>query len=107
MRLSDQTIQNINTINKNSHRNYSYIDAQPGQHTHTFIFLHGLMDLGENIKTGRSLVLEDKRTFDQNGPLRFPNVRIVFPNADVKATTAHNKSIETSWFDIYSLEGEN
>ena len=41
--------------------------------------------------------------FGEDGPLNFPNLRVVLPTASKKPVTFNKSSACNSWFDFYKL----
>lgn len=76
-----------------------YIYPLQGQHTHTFIMLHGR---GGNGAEFCEQLFWSVTSQMKNLPDSFPNFRWVFPSSDMRFSTMSQEQ-EQSWFDVYSL----
>lgn len=76
-----------------------YVYPIQGQHTHTFIMLHGRGSTGPEFCEQLFWSVTSQM---KNLPSIFPNFRWVFPSSDTRYSTI-SKQQEQSWFDICSL----
>ncbi|CAF1494377.1 unnamed protein product [Adineta ricciae] len=66
-----------------------------GNHTATFIFLHGLDDIGKTW-------FDDFNYF--NLPKSLPYMKFVFPTAPIMKISKNNGEEMTSWFDVHGFD---
>jgi predicted esterase len=76
-----------------------YVYPLQGQHTHTFIMLHGRGSTGAEFCEQLFWSVTSQM---KNLPDNLPNFRWVFPSSDTRYSTMSQEQ-EHSWFDIYSI----
>jgi predicted esterase len=79
-----------------------YVVYQKGQHTQTFILLHGRGSNGETF--GAELLATGMSSSDQNLQGAFSGAKFIFPTAKKRRSTTHNRAMINQWFDIVSLD---
>ena len=94
LKLNQNKMEQTTSVNRDR---YIHIEAKPGKHTHTLIFMYGLGDSAHGF--------ED--VFAEGGPLNFPNLRVVLPTAPERPVTCNGGMKMNSWFDIHKLSNES
>lgn len=70
---------------------YEYVNPVDGNHTHTLIFMHGN---AHNATTFKYL-------FEPGGPLHFPSLKVVLPQAEKMLTLTGGTGFARSWYEVY------
>jgi predicted esterase len=68
-------------------------------HTHTVVFLHGR---GDNAQNFSLCLLQSKDSHNRSLPYIFPSFRWVFPQSELRETSAFPGPRVSQWFDIWN-----